>query len=74
METLYTIEKGIEVPVQRKDSVWAKLSRSMEVGDSVLVKTRIEAMNLYNALVRHGFKAITRSEKDQIRVWKANKQ
>lgn len=70
----YKIEKGIEIPNRRKAGIWGQLSRSMEVGDSVLVKTRNEAMNLYNALIRHGFKAITRTDNNnQIRVWKANK-
>ncbi len=73
----YKIEKGIPIPHDGKGKdggKWANIARAMEVGDSVLVHGRIEAMNMRNAIVRLGFKCVTRgNDQPQTRVWKMNK-
>lgn len=74
----YKIEKGIPVPHSYKyasGGKWSKIARAMEVGDSVLVNGRIEAMNMRNAIVRLGFRCVTRgNDKPQTRVWKLAKE
>jgi hypothetical protein len=71
----YKIEKGIPVPRDGKGrGKWSGIAGKMEVGDSVLVNGRLEAMNLRNAIVRQGFKAVARGiDKPQTRVWKLAK-
>jgi hypothetical protein len=71
----YNIEKGIPVPSKGKgQSTWKHLALNMEVGDSVLVNGRLEAMKLRNAIVRLGFRCVTRgNDKPQPRVWKVVK-
>jgi hypothetical protein len=77
METeRYLIEENIPVPNYGKKfgSKWIDLARAMKVGDSVLVNGRLEAMNLRGAIVRSGFRCVTRgNDKPQTRVWKLNK-
>jgi primosomal replication protein N len=69
------IEKGIPIPVGRSGNKWVATARAMEAGDSVLVNGRIEAMNMRNAIIRLGFKAVTRgNDKPQTRVWKVAKE
>jgi hypothetical protein len=71
----YNIEKGIPLPFKGKGTgAWTKLANKMEVGDSVRVNGRIEAMNLRNAIVRTGFRCATRdNDKPHPRVWKLAK-
>ena len=71
----YKIEKDIPIPCHGKGSQkWIEIARQMEVGDSVLVNGRIEAMNMRTAIVRLGFKCVTRgNDKPQTRVWKVAK-
>jgi hypothetical protein len=74
----YKIEKDVPIPNYGNmgyGGKWAELVRQMEVGDSVLVNGRIEAMNIRNAIVRQGFKCVTRgNDKPQTRVWKMEKK
>ena len=76
IEKNYKIEKGIPISGHgwRNHGKWVTLAREMEVGDSVLVNGRIEAMNMRNAIVRLGFRCVTRgNDKPQTRVWKVAK-
>jgi hypothetical protein len=70
------IEKGIPIPNYRNGhGKWSDAARKMEVGDSVVVNGRIEAMNMRNAITRLGFRCVTRgNDKPQTRVWKMKKE
>jgi hypothetical protein len=46
----------------------------MKVGDSVLLKTRSQAMGLRTSLNRFGYKGMTRTVDEGIRVWKMEKK
>jgi hypothetical protein len=73
----YKIEKGVPIPHWHENAAgkWSSIARKMEAGDSVLVGSRMEAMNLRNAIVRQGFKCVTRgNDSRQPRVWKLNKE
>lgn len=71
MSKPYRIEKNIKIPKRR--GKWSELGQQMEVGDSALVNTRVEALMLRNSLIIQGFKSVSRTEGKQIRVWKVNK-
>jgi hypothetical protein len=65
------IDKGIPVPIGRNGNKWAETARAMEVGDSVQVNGRIEAMNMRNAITRLGYRCVTRgNDTPHTRVWK----
>jgi len=66
----YKIEKNIPVSDHGKSGVWSKLARKMEIGDSILVETRAQAMGMRTALKRFGYKGMTRTVDEGIRVWK----
>lgn len=66
----YKIEKNIPVSVHGKSGAWSRLVTKMEIGDSILVKTRSQAMGIRNALNKSGYKAITRTVDKGLRVWK----
>lgn len=66
----YKIEKNIPVSAHGKSGVWSRLATKMEIGDSILVKTRAQAMGLRTALKRFGYKPTTRTVDEGIRVWK----
>jgi len=67
----YEIDKGIPIEPKGRYGIWARMAKEMEFGDSVLVNGRKEAMCLRDAIVRAGFKAVTRgNDKPKTRVWK----
>ena len=66
----YKIEKNIPISAHGKSGVWSRLATKMEIGDSILVKTKAQAMGLRTALNRFGYKTITRTVDEGIRVWK----
>ncbi len=67
----YKIEKNIPVPGRANNARWKELVEQMEVGDSVLVHSRNEAMNIRNAIVIAGFRCVTRGNDTKTpRVWK----
>jgi len=66
----YKIEKNIPISAHGKSGVWSRLATKMDIGDSILVKTRAQAMGLRTALNRFGYKGMTRTVDEGIRVWK----
>lgn len=66
----YKIEKNIPIFAHGKSGVWSRLATKMEIGDSILVKTKAQAMGLRTALNRFGYKTITRTVDEGTRVWK----
>ena len=61
------IDKNVYMPKQGKNQ---KIATKMEVGDSVLFKTRQGASNLQTTLKRIGLKGITRTVQDGYRTWR----
>ena len=70
----YKIEKNIPISIHGKSGVWSRLAAEMEIGDSVLLETRSQAMGLRTSLKRFGYKAMTRTVEGGLRVWKLNSQ
>ena len=70
----YKIEKNIPISIHGKSGVWSRLATEMEIGDSILLEKRSQAMGLRTALNRFGYKATTRTVKGGLRVWKLNSQ
>jgi NADPH-dependent ferric siderophore reductase len=70
----YKIEKNVPISIHGKSGVWSRLATKMQVGDSILLETRSQAMGLRTALKRFGYKATTRTVEGGIRVWKLNSQ
>lgn len=64
------IEKGMPIP-NRKWGKYTQIAEDMEVGDSILIKTRKEAIRLRSAIYNTGAKAIMRKlDFEEYRVWK----
>lgn len=70
----YKIEKNIPISIHGKSGVWSRLATEMEIGDSILLETRSQAMGLRTSLKRFGYKATTRKVEGGLRVWKLNSQ
>ena len=70
----YKIEKNIPITKEYRKGTWKKLAEKMEIGDSVLVKDRTEANTLGIMIRRLGYRQITRSDNNKIRVWKMENQ
>ena len=70
----YKIEKNIPITKQYRKGTWKELAEKMEIGDSVLVKNRVEANTLGIMIRRLGYKQVTRSDNNKIRVWKLYSQ
>jgi hypothetical protein len=65
----YTIEKGIPVWVNSRDTELTKTLRAMEIDDSIYIpKRREQIANQLNRL--SPIKFVTRKEKEGIRVWR----
>lgn len=64
----YKIDKNVSIP---KRGNWKHLADEMKDGDSILVESGGKRMNLATSINKiRGFKAITRKEGGQYRVWK----
>ena len=64
------IEKEVPIP-DRKWGKYTQIAEDMEVGDSILIKTRKEAVKLRSAIYNTGAKAIMRKlDFEEYRVWK----
>ena len=66
----YKIEKNIPITKQYRKGVWKDLVEKMEIGDSVLIANRASANALRIVMKRFGYKQVTRTEGNKIRVWK----
>ena len=66
----YKIEKNIPISIHGKSGVWSRLATEMEIGDSILLETRSQAMGLCTSLKRFGYKSTTRTVDKGLRVWK----
>ena len=64
------IEKGIPVPPPKMAGVF-KLVSEMEVGDSILCDNLNVLQTVQRAHRKHGFKYVSRSEGEKIRIWRA---
>jgi len=62
------IDKGIKI--WPKVGRWFYAVKKMSVGDSILVHTPVDAINLRMAITNQGFKPVQRKEGKYIRVWK----
>lgn len=62
------IEKNVPVP-PKKTSRWS-VTEDMEIGDSILVPSKGDAMNLYNYTKRNGIQCTTRQVEGGYRVWR----
>ena len=67
------IEKGIPVPPPRLNQKSAFVNQ-MQLGDSVLLLDYKSANNTRGVIIRTGFTAVVRKEKDGWRVWKIAKE
>ena len=64
------IEEGIPVPPRSYSAGRPPLPVWMKVGDSVLCKTKHEAVKINSALRKNGMKSLQRVVSDGIRVWR----
>ena len=69
----YKIEKNIPISAHGKTGKWSSIGNQMEIGDSILVSNRKEALSISMALKRKGYKALTRKVDNGIRVWKVER-
>ena len=69
----YKIEKNIPISKHGKTGKWSYLAKQMEIGDSVLVNSRKEAMSISIVLKKTGYKGVTRNVDNGVRVWKVEK-
>jgi hypothetical protein len=69
----YKIEKNIPISKHGKTGKWSSIGKQMEIGDSVLVNSRKEAMSISMALKKTGYKGVTRNVDNGVRVWKVEK-
>ena len=73
----FIVEKNIPIPAPMKSSRWKQIVSKMEIGDSVLVETRNQAIALTiaarslptNRLYNH-MKFVTRKTDGGVRVWR----
>ena len=73
----FIVEKNIPIPAPMKSSKWKQIVSKMEIGDSVLVETRNQAVALTiaakflptNRLHNH-MKFVTRKTDGGVRVWR----
>lgn len=69
-------EKCRDIKIDRGIKVWPKVGRwfyavkKMSIGDSILVHTPVDSINLRMAITNQGFKPVQRKEGRYIRVWK----
>lgn len=70
------VEKGIQMPASRRESVYGNLLDKMEVSDSVFCPSKKNRDSLLQAGYKRKFKFITKSDvKDGVqgyRVWRAS--
>jgi hypothetical protein len=64
------IDKNIEIPKTKSRTHASATVRQMECGDSILATTRQELTSYRNAIAYQGFKAVSRVEGKNWRVWK----
>ena len=63
------IEKGFAIPEVQRYGVYMKLAEKMEVGDSVLLKTRSRTVSLIQSGRRRKKAFISRKVSNGYRVW-----
>jgi len=68
----FIVEKNIPIPPTRKKGKWKEVVSIMEIGDSVLVKNRLQACCLITSARSHhpDMKFTTRKIDEGIRVWR----
>ena len=69
----YKIEKNIPISEHGKKGKWSSIGKQMQIGDSVLVNSRKEAVSISVVLKRTGYKAVTRKVDNGVRVWKVER-
>ena len=69
----YKIEKNIPISAHGKTGKWSSIENKMEVGDSVLVSNRKEAVGISTAVKRKGYTVVTRKVDNGVRVWKVER-
>ena len=69
----YKIEKNVPISEHGKTGKWSSIGKKMEIGDSVLVNNRKEAVSISLVLKRAGYKAVTRKVNNGVRVWKVER-
>ena len=68
----FIVEKNIPIPERNKQGKWKELVSIMEIGDSVLVKNRLQASALITSARSHhpDVKFTTRTIDEGVRIWR----
>ena len=74
----YKIEKNVSILSAKRGGKWIKLIEKMNIGDSVVLDSRLKSEALRQSLLSRGFNSVVRSlngkDKGKYRVWKLKKK
>ena len=65
----FQIEAGVEPPKYKRRCKWSKFVYRMKPGDSMLVKTKSQALQLAQSIRGAGFKTRSENKNIGVRVW-----
>lgn len=65
----FQVESGVEPPKYKRRCKWSKFVYRMKPGDSMLVKTKSQALQLAQSIRGAGYKTRSENKNIGVRVW-----